>query len=79
MMNKPIRTKYSGPCCKCDEHVPSEGKSRGFALKEDGKWNRYCKTCLPVKVEEEKRELTIDGRILMPFERSSLNLLRSIS
>lgn len=78
MMNKPIRTKYSGPCCKCDEHVPSEGKSRGFALKEDGKWNRYCKTCLPVKFEEEKRELTIDGRIIMPFERSSLNLLRSI-
>ena len=76
-VSKPILTKYAGPCCNCNEHVPAEGKNRGFALKENGSWNRYCRTCVPVKFEE-KRELTLDGRIIMPFERSSLNLLRSI-
>lgn len=76
-MNKPILTKYAGPCCNCNDHVPAEGRDRGFALKENGTWNRYCRACVPVKFDE-KRELTVDGKIFMPFERSSLNLLRSI-
>lgn len=71
-----ILNNYAGPCCKCGQHVPSDGPDRGYAVKED-RWNRYCKVCVPVKINME-RKLTSDGLIIMPFERESLDLLRSI-
>jgi SWI/SNF-related matrix-associated actin-dependent regulator of chromatin subfamily A-like protein 1 len=71
-----ILNNYAGPCCKCGQHVPADGPDRGYAVKED-RWNRYCKVCVPVKINME-RKLTSDGLIIMPFERESLDLLRSI-
>jgi len=71
-----ILNNYAGPCCKCGQHVPADGPDRGYAVKED-RWNRYCKVCVPVKINME-RKLTSDGMIIMPFERDSLDLLRSI-
>lgn len=71
-----ILNSYAGPCCKCGQHVPADGPDRGYAVKED-RWNRYCKVCVPVKIQMD-RKLTSDGMIVMPFERESLDLLRSI-
>jgi SNF2 family DNA or RNA helicase len=71
-----ILNSYAGPCSKCGQHVPADGPDRGFAVKED-RWNRYCKTCVPVKISMD-RKLTSDGMIIMPFERDALDLLRSI-
>lgn len=72
-----IPTNYSGPCCNCNQFVPNSGADRGFAVKENNGWKRYCKTCVPVKISSERR-LTADGCIFMPFERENLDLLRSI-
>lgn len=73
-----ILTNYAGPCCNCGNYVPNSGADRGFAVKDaNNKWSRYCKTCVPVKINNE-RKLTADGCIYMPFERESLDLLRSI-
>ena len=72
-----IPNKYAGPCCKCGHHVSAYGDEQGFAVKEGDYWNRYCKVCSPVKLNMD-RKLTKDGCIYMPFDRSSLDLLRSI-
>lgn len=72
-----IPTNYSGPCCNCNQFVPNAGADRGFAVKENNGWKRYCKICVPVKINGERR-LTNDGCIFMPFERENLDLLRSI-
>ena len=74
---KVIPTNYSGPCCSCKIHVPNDGPDRGYAANDGSGWKRYCKTCVPVKIDN-RRELTVDGKIFMPFERDSLDLLRSI-
>ena len=74
---KVISTNYDGPCSNCNKHVPNSGPDRGYAVKHDDGWRRYCKACVPVRVEN-KRELTLDGCIYMPFERDALDLLRSI-
>lgn len=75
--NTAILNRYDGPCCSCGEFVPCSGANQGFAVKENGKWNRYCKTCSPVKLNTD-RKLTKDGRVYMPFDREALDLLRSI-
>lgn len=75
--NNAILNRYDGPCCSCGNFVPSNGPNQGYAVKESGRWNRYCKTCSPVKLNLE-RKLTKDGKIYMPFDRDALNLLRSI-
>lgn len=73
-----ILTNYAGPCCNCGKHVPNSGSDRGYAVKDsNNKWNRYCKICVPVKINND-RKLTTDGCIFMPFERENLDLLRSI-
>lgn len=72
-----IPNKYDGPCVSCKNYVPSSGKDQGFAVKTDDGWKRYCKVCSPVKIQLE-RKLTKDGKIYMPFDRNSLDLLRSI-
>lgn len=73
-----IPNNYTGPCCNCGKIAPNSGSDRGYAVKGvDGKWNRYCKNCVPVKISN-KRKLTADGKIFMPFERENLDLLRSI-
>lgn len=74
---KVILTNYAGPCFNCKKHVPNVGPDRGYAVNQDNKWKRYCKVCVPVKIEN-KRELTVNGEIYIPFERDSLDLLRSI-
>jgi SWI/SNF-related matrix-associated actin-dependent regulator 1 of chromatin subfamily A len=68
---------YEGPCCNCGENVPATGNSRGYAVKESTKWKRYCQRCSPEKISKEKK-LTADGCIFMPFDKSALDLLRSI-
>lgn len=72
-----IPNKYDGPCCNCGCDVPSCGKDQGFAVKTDGSWKRYCKVCSPAKVQID-RKLDKNGCIYMPFDRSALDLLRSI-
>ena len=74
---KVILTNYAGPCCNCGKHVPNVGNDRGYAANDGTVWKRYCKTCVPVKIDN-RRELTVDGEIYIPFERDSLDLLRSI-
>lgn len=68
---------YEGPCCNCGKNVPASGSDRGYAVKDSYKWNRYCKECSPEKISSDKK-LTADGCIYMPFDKSALNLLRSI-
>lgn len=72
-----ILNKYPGPCCKCGDHVASSGSNQGVAVKESFGWVRYCVNCSPVKLNTE-RKLTKDGCIFMPFDRDSLDLLRSV-
>jgi SWI/SNF-related matrix-associated actin-dependent regulator 1 of chromatin subfamily A len=73
-----ILNNYAGPCCNCGGFTPNTGADRGFAVKgNDGKWSRYCKTCVPVKISVD-RKLTSDGRLYLPFERENLDLIRSI-
>lgn len=74
---KAIPNKYDGPCCNCGCVVPSFGKEQGVAIRNDGSWKRYCKVCSPVKIQIERR-LDKNGCIYMPFDRSALDLLRSI-
>jgi SWI/SNF-related matrix-associated actin-dependent regulator of chromatin subfamily A-like protein 1 len=74
---KVILTNYEGPCCNCKTHVPNVGPDRGYAVNQNNSWKRYCKTCVPVKIDN-KRELTVSGEIYISFERDSLDLLRSI-
>jgi len=75
---KVISTNYDGPCCSCNVYVPNFGPDRGYAVHDGASWKRYCKTCVPVKKVENKRELKTDGCLYIPFERDSLDLIRSI-
>lgn len=77
MQNNAILNRYEGPCISCGTFVPSSGSNQGYAVKENDGWKRYCKICSPVKLNTE-RKLTKDGKIYMPFDRSALDLLRSI-
>jgi SWI/SNF-related matrix-associated actin-dependent regulator 1 of chromatin subfamily A len=72
-----ILNKYEGPCVSCGDFVPNSGPNQGCAVKESGRWNRYCKTCSPVKLSSERR-LSKEGKLYMPFDRKALDLLRSI-
>jgi len=77
MADSAILNRYDGPCCSCGNFVPSSGTEQGYAVKESGRWNRYCKLCSPIKLKTD-RKLTKDGRIYMPFDRSALDILRSV-
>ena len=73
-----ILNNYAGPCCNCGGFAPNSGADRGYAVKgTDGKWSRYCRNCVPVKIDN-KRKLTADGKLYIPFERENLDLIRSI-
>jgi SNF2 family DNA or RNA helicase len=77
-------TKYAGPCFDCGIHVPNEGPNQGHAVKVGGAWKRFCLNCSPDKSkpvqapQSDERTLTADGRILMPFSKDALPLLRSL-
>lgn len=78
-----IPNRYAGPCVKCGQYVPSEGDAQGVAVKEVSGWRRYCRGCSPVKPSQPapvitERKLTVDGRVIMPFDRDALPLLRSL-
>ncbi len=73
-----IFTKYAGKCSKCEVWVPTSGKDRGYAVKINNKWQRFCRTCSPETISDPVRRLTKEGKIYIPFEAESLDYLRSI-
>lgn len=79
-----IVNRYAKKCQSCEKNVPV---GKGFAYKNGNAWFTTCasKAChrklglkAPNPEEEIKRELTEDGYILMPFDRTALPLLRSM-
>ncbi|RJQ25039.1 DEAD/DEAH box helicase [Candidatus Parcubacteria bacterium] len=54
----------------------------GYAVKQNGKWNAFCPTCVPEKIEASVsapavRKLTADGKVFTPYDPNILPLLRS--
>lgn len=68
--------QYKGNCHVCQQQVLP---MNGYRDKLEGRWIVYCMGCVPkVQVGEQRRELTIDGKVYTPYNIQELPLLRSL-
>lgn len=70
--------RYSGQCNNDACKIKVEA-NEGYTEKVNNRYVVWCKDCVPQKIEAPKqiRKITAEGKILMPFERESLDLIRS--
>lgn len=73
-----IINKYAKACRTCHKHV---GVGSGFACKESGYWNTYCRNHAPERInaaESTERKLTADGKVFMPYEPANVPLVKAM-
>jgi len=70
-------SRCSNPICKTYVEI-----GEGFTQKVIGRYQTWCRSCVPARIPApaapKVRVLTIDGKIIMPYEKENIPLLRSM-
>jgi SWI/SNF-related matrix-associated actin-dependent regulator 1 of chromatin subfamily A len=73
--SKMITNRFANRCVACKQNV---NVAEGFAIRNDEKWQTYCRNCVPQRAGSARRVLTSDGKIIMPYEPENLPLVKSL-
>ena len=79
------RNRYAGYCASCKQSVP---EGHGFAYRDGSRWKTCCSSAacgrkLGLVAADgaailAPRQLTSDGRVLMPYDPNTIGLLRAM-
>lgn len=80
---KVIKNKFAGKCSICQKKL-NEGE--GFAANNGGRWFKVCNSSVCLKKSnieikdhfDNTRKLTEDGRVIFPFDRELIPLVKSL-
>lgn len=71
-----ITNRYPRPCCVCKQQVEV---GQGFACQLNTGWQTYCRDHVPVKQENVRAEITVNGEVYFPYSPQAVSLVKSLS
>jgi len=70
-----IRNRFSKNCSVCNIVVEA---NQGYACEHKTGWATYCESHVPVKIEQERAEITKEGHVYFPYHPDAVSLVKSL-